>query len=378
MFIGGKRGERFGDMWGFNIGIAKVKQADKTSLVYQLNKSEFLIRDLVTQGFLAKSKPPVVSTATVKKVSTATVNQKQHLSAPDMRRQNRTKLDFVLNAGERWVEVEEKGVGEVENEGDLKGGEDIDMEGLHTVSTPSTTTTLGSGGIFNAVNEDHAEQVTQRRILNRFSTVSSWIRIQCISSSKFQGVFLKGALSLEPASSWGLIGRVTPRCKSSWLRVQNLHPAMQKRVKFNSESDDKKKTAEKIISWCLIAAFMSFRVDQDALQQFADRPDIAKSAGNMHTCVFLDPSPVLAEVDDEWQRFCDILFELVPGETAKEEAAVAKDALGFCVEAAVDWEEEEKQWRVMEGKVEDVLNELDELEGGQEEGGTEEDVEMEE
>lgn len=123
---------------------------------------------------------------------------------------------------------------------------------------------------------------------------------------------------------------------------------------------------------------MSFRVDQDALQQFADRPDIAKSAGNMHTCVFLDPSPVLAEVDDEWQRFCDILFELVPGETAKEEAAVAKDALGFCVEAAVDWEEEEKQWRVMEGKVEDVLNELDELEGGQEEGGTEEDVEMEE
>ena len=368
--IGNRRGDKYGDMWGFNVAVGKVDKAEKKKLSYRVVKDEFMIQDLITKDFLPKSKPPEKPKQEPKKTSTEKSSQKQHVKAPDMRRQARTKLDFVLGLGKMGLGTDagEGNGGEENAEG---GGGEENTEGQETKEGAGAQSEELGGGVINVINNDHSEQAATRRILNRFATVSSWIRISVSSSSKFEGLYLRGSLAFEAESHWGLIGRVTPRCKSEWLRVQNLNPSKQARILFTYDEAKRRAVVERVVTWSLLAAWFSFRIDQDLLKQFEVRLSHAQTMGKAHTTMFFDGGEVDKQVEDEWDDFCEVLYKMVPGQVARDEATIAKGALGFCVVSEQPWDEEERQWRVCEDKVEDVLAEVEELEG------VDDDVEME-
>ena len=120
VLVGQDRGYAAGDFWGFNVCIAKASHT-RHSLKYEIRRDSMLLKDLVSKKlFTAKSQPPKPK-ETSSSSSNRNNSNKQVLKCVDLRRQNRTKLSWVL--GGLGVDVGEgEGFGEVELGEGLGGG----------------------------------------------------------------------------------------------------------------------------------------------------------------------------------------------------------------------------------------------------------------
>ena len=365
--LGTSRGWDGGDFWGFNLALAKPRFTD-SKLLYEIAPGNLLMKDLATKNIIIKSEAPKKTSSSSSSSSSSSnpsSSSKNTERAFDRLRLERTKLEWVLDgergsagAEVRREQLDNGGVGLELDEGLEEGGSG-DGEGL------------GSGG-FDAGHASHAQQVSIRQRLDiRTKAMMDWFLLSVSCTTKFSGAFVKAGLSGPPSEAWGLVGRVGPRCASTFLRIANATPNKTTRMKFADSEDVRREKIATLHAWCLLSGWIALRIDQELLE--STKAKLKESQGSAHTLIVcrghdnIDP-----EVESQYRHFVNTAPIDCDGWDRLREQG--KETLIFCnpLPAGDLRKEEEEQWERSRGCVEECLEEFSLAEGT-----TVEDVEME-
>ena len=135
-------------------------------------------------------------------------------------------------------------------------------------------------------------------------------------------------------------------------------------MKWTDTSDVRLAKAIRLLTWGLVACFLSVRVDQSLLQQFQQRLVAAVDGTHTHTTqICKGRDNVDHVVQEQWEHF--LSKAPIPDSGDSEQYVKwGEETLNFCVPLPEGKHpDEEEQWMSMEGAVDELLERLEEEEG---------------
>ena len=380
--VGGRRGVDGGDFWAFNLVYATF---DPVTMSHRLDKSDFILEDLVSKGAICSQKFKKNPVARRPGFLFSDPPQeknvdKQVVKAVDLLRQGRSRLAFVLGIEEEAEEDEQQQQETERAEMDEAAAnpygelEELDLPG------EELNMGLGNGRAGMLASLESAEQLALRKRLDRaVRDVDAWVVFRKRATRKFAGRFYMYSGQGELSDRWGLIGRTAARHQTPFIRKLNLTPNKRNRVKDSWGVARKIEIAESLLTHCLLSIFICLRMDQNKLENFCRELRAVKNSGQKgeHTLMSVPSTPPTEELMEQWDRFvADAPFP--PEGFRSDEDAIKKlmddgqQALPFLSAcSAGDMRREEEQW--------DVIRELDVVNALVDEADTdsEGDIEME-